>query len=318
MIANDILDVTVLEPREKHPTIFKKFDSLNPGEQLVIHNDHDPKPLYYQLVGERGPCFTWEYLEEGPEFWKVRIIKNQNESPETIGSMVAKDFRKAEVFKKFGIDFCCGGKKTVAEACKEKGIAVADVERELNLTADQITNISSDFALWDLSFLADYIISKHHSYVKEAIPVLYAYVEKVVAVHGERHPELFQVKNHFITLSNELLEHTKKEEEILFPYIRQMVTAQKLNIPVSPAFFGTVKNPIAMMEAEHEGAGNELEMMKALTDNFSPPENACTTYRVMFQKFKEFEDDLHQHIHLENNILFPKAIELEELVHKSK
>jgi regulator of cell morphogenesis and NO signaling len=114
--------VTLLEPRQKHPTIFVRFDELNEGESLIIHNDHDPKPLYYQLIGERGNIFSWEYLEEGPEWWKVKISKrNLGEKEETLGEIAVKDLRKAEVFKKYGIDFCCGGKKTVKEACAEKG-----------------------------------------------------------------------------------------------------------------------------------------------------------------------------------------------------
>ena len=123
--VDNILNVTLLEPRMKHPTIFARFDELSPGESLTIHNDHDPKPLYYQLLGERGNIFTWEYLEQGPQWWKVKISKRiSGESDETLGEIVAKDMHKAQIFKKYGIDFCCGGKKTVKQACEEKGIDV--------------------------------------------------------------------------------------------------------------------------------------------------------------------------------------------------
>ncbi|MEO9052517.1 MAG: DUF542 domain-containing protein, partial [Ginsengibacter sp.] len=130
----NILNVTALEPRQKHPTIFVRFDELKPGESLTIHNDHDPKPLYYQLLGERGNIFTWEYLEQGPNLWRIKISKNpedQSEGAETLGEIVAKDFRTAEVFNKYGLDFCCGGKKTVREACAEKGLDVTKIEHEL-------------------------------------------------------------------------------------------------------------------------------------------------------------------------------------------
>ncbi len=128
----EILDVTQIESRLKHPTIFNKFDDLEGGEAFIINNDHDPKPLYYQLMAERGQTFTWDYLENGPEVWRVKIVKNGLVNDETIGEMVTKDFRKAQVFKKFGIDFCCGGKKTIKEVCAKKGIDASQVEKELH------------------------------------------------------------------------------------------------------------------------------------------------------------------------------------------
>src|SRR5688572_520850 len=131
-LTDNILDVTLLDPLQKHPTLFARFDELISGETLTIHNDHDPKPLYYQLLGERGNIFTWQYLEEGPEWWKVNITKrNDSEKDETLGEIAAKDLRKATIFKKYGLDFCCGGKKTVKEACAEKGLDVTKVEKEL-------------------------------------------------------------------------------------------------------------------------------------------------------------------------------------------
>src|SRR5690606_22997516 len=121
METTDILDVTAIEPKFKHPRIFEKFDALDKGESFIIHNDHDPKPLYYQLLGERGNIFNWEYLEQGPEWWKVKISKKgTNETDETLGELVAKDLRKAQVFKKYGLDYCCGGKKKVKQGCSKK------------------------------------------------------------------------------------------------------------------------------------------------------------------------------------------------------
>jgi regulator of cell morphogenesis and NO signaling len=123
-----VLNVTLIEPRLKHPTIFKHFDALKEGEAFQILNDHDPKPLYYQLLGERGNIFTWSYLEQGPQWWKVQIKKNDLANGETVGEIAAKDIRKAEVFKKYGIDFCCGGKKSLKQVCEEKGLDVEIVE----------------------------------------------------------------------------------------------------------------------------------------------------------------------------------------------
>lgn len=308
----NILDVTVLEPRLKHPTIFQKFDELEKGDAFIIHNDHDPKPLYYQLLAERGNVFTWQYQEEGPEWWKVQIGKfKEGEKESTIGDLVSKDFRKAEVFKKFGLDFCCGGKKTLTKACKEKGLDVVQIEKELK-AIDEISSIpSQDYNTWDLDFLADYILDTHHKYVTQAIPVIQEYIQKVAKVHGERHPEAIEMANNFIKVADELLRHMVKEENVLFPYIKKLAAAQKNGTMVEPPHFGSIQNPINMMEAEHEEVGNVMEKINMLSYGYTPPADACTTFRLSYAKLKEFEDDLHQHIHLENNILFPKAIALE-------
>ncbi len=172
MTAN-ILNVTLLEPRQKHPTIFARFDLLAVGESLTLHNDHDPKPLYYQLLGERGNIFTWEYLEQGPESWKVRIGKKiTGENDETLGQIAAKDLRKAEIFKKYGLDFCCGGKKTVKEACAEKGLDATRVEQELQQADKNPATRPLPYGDWSLDFLADYIVNTHHSYVRKTLPEL--------------------------------------------------------------------------------------------------------------------------------------------------
>lgn len=308
----EVLDVTIIEPRLKHPTIFQRFDSLLPGESFVIHNDHDPKPLYYQLVGERGPSFTWEYLENGPEYWKVKIHKIIPEKEATIGELVTKDYRKADVFKKFGIDFCCGGKKTLSKVCKEKDLDQTEIEDALKALDYQPKGKQLNFESWTPSFLADYISNTHHTYVRESIPVILTYAQKVASRHGESHPEVITIANHFITVANELQGHMQKEDLILFPYVKQLEQASKSDGELPRAAFGTVQNPIRMMEEEHEAAGNELDEIRRLSNNYTAPADACTTFKILFEKLREFEDDLHQHVHLENNILFPKAIALEK------
>lgn len=308
----NILDVTVLEPRLKHPTIFQKFDELEKGESFIIHNDHDPKPLYYQLLAERGNVFTWQYQEEGPQWWKVQISKlKEGEKEATIGDLVTNDFRKAEVFKKFGLDFCCGGKKTLTKACKEKGLDVVQIEKELKAIEETPSTSSNDYNNWELGFLADYILNTHHKYVVNAIPVILEYTQKVARVHGERHPEAIQIAKEFQIVADELTSHMVKEEKMLFPFIKKLAEAQKNGTSVETSGFGTIKNPINMMEMEHEEVGNVMENINKLSNGYTPPDDACTTYRLSYAKLKEFEDDLHQHIHLENNILFPKAIALE-------
>jgi regulator of cell morphogenesis and NO signaling len=309
----DILDVTIIEPRLKHPTIFQHFDALSEGEAFVIHNDHDPKPLYYQLVGERGNIFNWQYLEEGPEYWKVKIAKLANgEKDPTIGELVSSDYRKAEVFKKFGLDFCCGGKKTLQQACKTKGLDIVQIEKELK-EIDAVTTVpSEDYNSWDITFLADYILNTHHTYVKKAIPVIFEYTQKVAKVHGDGHPEAIAIAELFKRAAEELENHLSKEEDILFPYVKKIGTAANTGRPIEAPLFGSIEKLISMMEYEHDEVGKIFEKIKTLSDNYTPPADACTTYKLSYNKLNEFENDLHKHIHLENNILFPKAIELEK------
>ncbi len=313
-IRENILNVTLLEPRKKHPTIFARFDELHEGESLTIHNDHDPKPLYYQLLGERGNIFTWEYLEQGPDWWKVKISKRiSGEGDETLGQIAANDLRKAEIFKKYGLDFCCGGKKTVKEACAEKGIDVTKVEQELQ-QADKLTSPGRPLPYndWSLDFLADYIVNTHHSYVKKIIPDIRNYAAKVMNVHSGRHPELIRVQELVEAVSAELKAHMIKEEKILIPYIKTLVAANDSGKQAIQSPFGSVQNPVNMMEMEHESAAKTLEELRNVTNNYVLPEDACASYTLLYKLLDEFENDLHIHVHLENNILFPKAIELEK------
>ena len=310
--VENILDVTVLDPRLKHPTIFKKFDELKEGEELTIHNDHDPKPLYYQMINERGNIFQWEYLEEGPEWWKVKITKSlPTGQGETIGQIAAKDLRKAEVFKKYGIDFCCGGKKTVKQACEEKGLDILKFEKELN----QAVNIPGQrplaFNEWNLDFLADYILNTHHTYVKKSLPEISGYALKVKKVHGMHHPELVKIQQLVEEINEELSQHLMKEENILFPYIKNLIYAKK-GYPLEKSNFGTIRNPITTMELEHDIVGRLLDEIRVLSFQYTIPEDACASYTLLYKMLEEFEADLHIHIHLENNILFPKAMELEK------
>ncbi len=313
--AENILDVTLLEPRQKHPTIFVRFDELGAGESLTIHNDHDPKSLYYQLIGERGNIFTWEYQEQGPEWWIVKITKKTaGENEETLGQIAAKDLRKAQVFKKYGLDFCCGGKKTVKEACAEKGLDVTRVEQELKQADTVPAARPVPYGDWSLDFLADYIVNTHHSYVQKSLPDLLMYAEKVKNVHGDGHPELIRINQLVKEINAELAAHMIKEEKVLFPYIKALVAAKDNTQPLQAAHFGTVQNPINMMEMEHELVGRNLEEIRELSKNYVLPEDACASYSLLYRMLEEFEEDLHLHVHLENNILFPKALDMEKQI----
>jgi regulator of cell morphogenesis and NO signaling len=312
MNNSEVLDVTKIEPRLKHPTIFDHFDQLAGGQAFIIHNDHDPKPLYYQLLGERGNCFTWNYQINGPEVWEVEIRKNDpRQHEETLGKIVSKDLRKAEVFKRLGLDFCCGGKKTLKDACKENGLDLLRVKEELN-KAERTNNgvPQHDFNSWSLSFLADYIVNVHHAYVKEKLPVISDLSEKVANRHGHTHSELKAINQLVREISSELTIHLQKEELVLFPYIKS-IEARTSGAPADLQIFHSVEEPIAAMENDHDIVGDLAEKIRILSNNYTLPEKACNSYALLYKMLEDFENDLHLHIHLENNILFPKAAELE-------
>ena len=230
----------------------------------------------------------------------------------TIKSIVTTDYRAAAVFEKHSLDFCCKGGVTIEQACSEKNIDAGSVYADLDQLAGAVNESTPHYSQWPIDELIDYIVNVHHTYVREAIPVISAHTRKVASVHGGNHPEVVEIAHHFEAVAADLQRHMMKEEQILFPYIKSLVTAKRHGSASAPPPFGTVQNPIRMMEAEHRAAGDELYEVRSLSNNYLPPEDACTTYRVTLQELHQFEQDLHQHVHLENNILFPKAIALEQ------
>ncbi len=238
----------------------------------------------------------------------------ENIKNKSVGEIVKLDFRAADVFSNYGIDFCCGGKISVSEACANAKTDESIVIRALENLQNQSGSAVHDFDSWNIGFLADYIQNTHHQYVKKAIPQILPLAQKVADVHGDHHSEVIRINELFQDLAEELLAHLQKEEMILFPYIKKLVAEESAGKCTDPGCFGSIGSPISVMEAEHENAGLILKEMYRISDGYSAPEDACNTFRVLYGKLKEFEDDLHRHIHLENNILFPKAIEKEQLV----
>ncbi|WHF51667.1 iron-sulfur cluster repair di-iron protein [Chryseobacterium gotjawalense] len=229
----------------------------------------------------------------------------------TIGELVAEDFRAAQIFRKYKIDFCCKGNRTVEEACENKKYRAEDIYDELS----NVANLKSgdiDFNSWPLDLLADYVEKTHHRYVEENSTVLIQYLNKLCKVHGDRHPELFEIAKLFTESAHELAAHMKKEELILFPFIKKMVSAKQKGEALASPNFGTVESPVAMMKHEHTIEGERFVKIADLTNNYQFPADACGTYQVTYKMLEDFEKDLHTHIHLENNILFPKAIALEK------
>ena len=281
------LDVTQLEPRMKHPTVFKYFDALSAGEAFVIENDHDPKPLYYELLAERGNIFTWEYLEQGPEWFKVKIAKNRVEKTPQNGSIPEKDLKKAAYLKEKGVTF----------GCSDSGPKFPD---------------NKDYDEWELGMLADYIVATHHQYIKDNAESLNGLAIKVSEHHGENHPELHRVATSTHHFLQDLLNHITNEEEVLFPVIRQLLI--KKDNPSEELSYeaGTLDHPIRILLKEHEIAGEDLNFLRRITNNFAPPKNACNSFTYLYEKLKEFESDLYLHLRIENDYLFPRALKLDE------
>lgn len=230
----------------------------------------------------------------------------------TVGQIVAQDYRTAQVFKNHKIDFCCRGNRSLEEVAEKNNLDLEQLKKELEHVQRQDEGETTNFESWPLDLLADYVEKKHHRYVEQQIPILEQYLEKLCKVHGDRHPELMEIFAHFKLSAGELTMHMKREELVLFPWIRKMVQAQGKDQLPAPPHFGTVKNPIQQMMAEHDDEGERFRQISALSGDYSPPEDACSTYRVTYSLLREFEDDLHRHIHLENNILFPNAEQLEK------
>ncbi len=214
--------------------------------------------------------------------------------------------QSVRVFEKLGIDYCCGGGKSLSEACAQIKVPVEQVLSSLSAIVTPDLASGSDWKQASLSDLVDHIVTKHHAYVKQELPRLDLLLNKVAGKHAEKRPELKRVQVIFGTVRDELNSHLLKEEQILFPYIKQLeLNGQRR------AMFGSVRNPIHMMEIEHDSAGEALRELRQITNQFTAPEEGCFSYKTLYQGLAEFEADLHQHIHLENNILFPRAIELE-------
>lgn len=221
-----------------------------------------------------------------------------------VGEIVAADVRTAGVFTKAGIDFCCGGKKSLSQSCTEAGISMENLVNELKVITSDPIDYTRNYKEWGLGFLADYIVNTHHQFVAAHLPELVFYTGKIASVHGERHPELYEVAELFRQIDAELRQHLMQEEKVLFPAIKRMTANPAEEDKV------IIRSEISRMSGEHDFAGGAMDKINQITGHYLVPEDACNTYRVALAGLKAFEDDLHLHVHLENNILFPKALSL--------
>ena len=228
----------------------------------------------------------------------------------SLAQIVNFNHRAATVFEKYHLDFCCQGKRTLQQACLESELSVDDILSELDKTDEKISDKATiNFNNLSLSQLSEYIVSTHHDYVKKEMPAIAMYLQKVAAKHGGHHPEMIKVLQVFTAVKEEMELHMKKEEAVLFPRIKEL--EKQLGAGNQPQInIAYLKSPILMVEQEHDHAGAALAEIRKLTANYNPPADACTTYRLSFAALEAFELDLHQHVHLENNILFPKALKM--------
>lgn len=232
----------------------------------------------------------------------------------TVRELALENPAATRVFEKLGIDYCCGGNQSLEQACHAANLAVDQVLDSLEM-AEQTTRATQKVHDWQrepLSDLVAHINSTHHKYTREEIARLGPLADKVCSVHGKNHPELLHIRASFAGLAQELTTHMMKEEMVLFPYIIRMEEAVIQNEPILPPPFGSVQNPVSMMEQEHDSAGAALRAMRRSSDGFTAPVDACISYQTLYKALAEFEADLHQHIHLENNILFPRAVAMEQ------
>jgi len=236
-------------------------------------------------------------------------IMNGSLSSLSLAQIVNNNHQAASVFEKYHLDFCCKGKRSLEKACAEQQLSISKVTEDLENIFTKNNNSTVDFEKMSLTQLADYIVQTHHAYVKNEMPQIHAYLQKVSSKHGERHPELYKIFQTFNAVKEEMEGHMKKEELILFPRIKELqklADNENANLQLNITY---MQSPITVMEQEHDHAGNLLNDIRILSNDYTPPQDACTTYRLSFAALKAFELDLHQHVHLENNILFPKAME---------
>jgi regulator of cell morphogenesis and NO signaling len=234
----------------------------------------------------------------------------QDSGNKSVGEFVAADYRTAKVFEKYGIDFCCGGKIPLLDACRGKGIDPGTIQQEIEAAKSEPLERSLNYAAWELSFLSDYIVTVHHAYIKENSGQIAAYAHKIAEVHGAHHPEVKEIAVIFDKIATDMAAHLHEEEETFFPAVKRADTARKAGNSADQQDIGAIRACLAKLRREHEEIGDAVHTIRDHANDYAIPGDVCNTFVVTYQKLKEFEDDLHKHVHLGNNILFPRAEQL--------
>ncbi len=228
----------------------------------------------------------------------------------TIGEFVADDYRTAGVFERYGIDFCCGGQVTLSTACQEKGLDPAKVQQEIEAARSEPIERSQNYGAWELPFLVDYIVNTHHAYLNEEMGQIASYARKIAEVHGGHLPEVIEIAAIFDKISTDMVGHLREEEDVFFPAIKRVAAAQKAGTAPETKDLATIKASLKTLHRDHEEIGDAVHRIRHLAKDYAIPKDVCNTFVVTYKKLREFEDDLHKHVHLENNILFLKASQL--------
>ncbi len=230
-----------------------------------------------------------------------------NQTSKTVGEYVAEDYRVAEVFEKHGIDFCCGGQRPLVEISREKGLNLEVIQQEIEVATKGTNERSENYSEWELSALIDHIVNKHHAYLNKNNGVIALYAQKIADVHGEHHPEVIDIAAIFDKIVADLVSHLKEEEEVLFPLIKKIESANKSGMTIDANDHTAIKASLEVLAKEHDEIGDAIHAIRHLANSYVIPNDVCNTFVVTYQKLQEFENDLHKHVHLENNVLFSKA-----------
>jgi len=248
----------------------------------------------------------------------MNTLQLENIEQKTLSEIVTTDFRAAAIFEKYGLDFCCHGKKPLLDAASEKQISTETMLADLAKVFASSETSEINFDTLELDALVEYIIATHHAFVREKLPFITLLGQKVVNAHGANHPEVLKIVELFRTVKAEFEGHLIKEEMILFPEIVKLAKAKRGEVKYVRPPFGSVAHPIRVMESEHDNAGSALDSIKQLSGAYTPPADACNTFKVYYAELQNFENDLHKHVHLENNILFPKSLLIETEIQRQK
>ncbi len=240
----------------------------------------------------------------------MKETREQQGKDKTIGQFVAEDYRTAGVFERYGIDFCCGGQVALSAACQQQGVDPAKVLQEIEAAKSEPIQRGQNYAAWELPFLADYIVNTHHTYLNDEMGQIAAYARKIAEVHGGHHPEVIEIAVIFDKISTDMVGHLREEEEVFFPALKRVHAAQKAGTAPEGKDRAEIKASLQTLHLDHEEIGDAVHRIRHLAMDYALPKDVCNTFVVTYKKLREFEDDLHKHVHLENNILFLKASRL--------
>ncbi len=292
--------------------ILEKLDALQPGESITVRNDHRMDILLYQLINDRGNTYSWKYLEKGPNTWRATITRlaTEKHSPK-IGTLAAEDYRKAELFHKFGIDYCCNGNKSLKQAFEEAGLS-EKIWNEWYIESLQYKDKEVHvFENWEVTFLVEYIINTHHAYIRNNSDLINRLAFKVSARHGYAYPELKELTSRLNYFLRDLEAHINNEEQAIFPVVKKIANRHRNAGEMSHSEIEELAALKHTLIGEHKLLGEEIKYFRSITRNFKLPADACATFTHFYAKLLEFETDLIQHIHLENNILLAKMTKIE-------